>query len=156
MILKPGTLTEYRVSFEETNSLLDHFIRSAMKTTSTFQQGKTGDNPSVAHITGTAGFKSAKKALDRDLSHILSTRPVEQSGLHAVHFSDINGLSRLEVNILAHEILEYLGENDGSLLYILLILGREEKLAVIRHPVDYPEYPISSTRLGDLIVYSSQ
>jgi hypothetical protein len=32
--------------------------------------------------------------------------------VYSVHYSDINGLSRLENNILAHEISEYFGKTN--------------------------------------------
>ena len=66
--------------------------------------------PSVSHEFGILEFNSAKEALNKDLDHILSTRPKETGVVYSVHFSDINGLSRLENNILAHEITEYLGK----------------------------------------------
>ncbi len=57
------------------------------------------------HAIETAEFDSAKSAIDRDLSHLLqSGASLGNDVVYSVHYSDINGLSRLENNILAHEI----------------------------------------------------
>lgn len=83
-----------------------------MRTTSTFHERKTGNRPSVIHSIGAAEFNSAKRAIDRDMGHLLNSRPNPGTDIvYSVHYSDINGLSRLENNILAHEISEYLGKS---------------------------------------------
>lgn len=86
-------------------------MKSGANTTSTFHEEKTGDSPSVMHAVDVAKFKSAKSAIDKDLSHLLNSKEVttESDLVYSIHFSDINGLSRLENNILAHEISGYLG-----------------------------------------------
>jgi hypothetical protein len=86
-------------------------MKTAARTTSTFQEKKTGKGPSIIHAVEVAEFNSAKRAVDKDLSHLLNSRPNLGTGVvYSVHYSDINGLSRLENNILAHEISEYLGK----------------------------------------------
>jgi len=91
-------------------ALLEHFAKSAVRTTSTFHEKKTGNSPSVIHAVETVEFNSAKSAIDKDLGRLLSLRPSTCGDLvYSVHYSDINGLSRLENNVLAHEISEYLG-----------------------------------------------
>ena len=64
------------------------------------------------HESGTFGYDKAKEAVERDLkaatkhiAHTAQSVPVTYS----VHFSDVNGLSRLENYILAGEIASYLG-----------------------------------------------
>lgn len=89
--------------------MLEHFIKAQVETTSTFQGKKTGNGPSVSHATGVAEFTSAKGAVDRDLDHLLSSGSASgEETVYSVHFSDLNGLSKLENNILAHEISAYL------------------------------------------------
>jgi len=97
----------FRSSFEKTKAKLEHFTNSAIKTTSTFHKKKTANGPSVTHADEIVEFNSAKKAIDKDLSHLLSLRPKGDEIVYSVHYSDINGLSRLENNILAHEISQY-------------------------------------------------
>jgi dihydroxyacetone kinase len=102
--------------------LLEHFAKFATETTSTFHE-KMGNVPSIAHEDGISKFNSAKEALDKDLGNLLGSKTVESDVVYSVHFSDINGLSRLENNILAHEISEYLGTNE-----ILSNLSSADKL----------------------------
>jgi hypothetical protein len=63
-------------------------------------------------------FNSAKKAIDKDLAHLLGSRPSKAGDdvVYSVHFTDINGLSQLENNILAHEISQYFGTLLSSYL----------------------------------------
>jgi hypothetical protein len=97
--------------------MLEHFIETAVETTSTFQETKTGSGPSVVHAIETAEFNSAKAAVDRDLEHLLGSGQLSGSNaVYSVHFSDLNGLSKLENNILAHEISVYLCKCGLTLL----------------------------------------
>lgn len=92
-------------------ALVEHFAKSFAKTTSMFHEQKTGNAPSVGHAFEIAEFKSAKSAIDKDLNHLLSSIPSSGDDLvYSVHVSDVNGLSRLETNILAHETSVYLGK----------------------------------------------
>ncbi|KAG4427612.1 hypothetical protein IFR05_016904, partial [Cadophora sp. M221] len=89
--------------------LLEHFMKLSTKSTSKFHEQKSGNAPSVAHGVDVVAFNSAKASIDKDLSSLLSSAP--SSGIdivYSVHYSDINGLSRLENNILAHEISEFM------------------------------------------------
>lgn len=81
----------------------------SVKISSTFNRLKSGQSPTLAHESGLACFESAKAALDKDMSLLLSKGKIEQGNIYSIHFSAINGLSRLEINILAHEISEYTG-----------------------------------------------
>jgi hypothetical protein len=103
-------LTVCRESFERTYALLEHFVTAATRTTSTFHQQSSGRRPSVQHAVARAEFHSAKSAIERDLSHLLSSQPALGGDIvYSIHYADINGLSQLEKNILAHEISEYFG-----------------------------------------------
>ena len=107
----------YRASFDKTRALLEHFIKSAARTKSKFHERKAGKHPSVQHAVDTAEFQSAKSAIDKDLGHLLSSRPAEGSDVvYSIHCADINGLSRLENNIIAHEISEYFCKISATLL----------------------------------------
>lgn len=73
---------------------------------------KTGNAASIVHAAGIAEFNSAKAAIDKDISHLLSSNAAQvENAIYSVHFADINGLSRLESNILIHEISDYFGES---------------------------------------------
>ena len=54
-------------------------------------------------------YEEAKDAIARDLQHVLT--PHASTGrnvTYSVHYSDVNGLSRLENYILGYEIADYL------------------------------------------------
>ncbi|PVH83334.1 Dak phosphatase [Cadophora sp. DSE1049] len=100
---------EVKASFDKTQALLGHFVKSAAKTTSKFHEQKSGNAPSVAYGVDVVAFNSAKSSIDKDLSSLLgSTTSAGSELVYSIHYSDINGLSRLENNILAHEISEFL------------------------------------------------
>ncbi|PMD47444.1 Dak phosphatase [Hyaloscypha variabilis F] len=104
---------EVKLSLEKTQALLKHFANSAMRTTTSFHEKKTANNPSVTHGLEITEFNSAKSAVDKDLSRLLGSKPSAGSDLvYSVHCSDINGLSSLENNIFAHEISEFLANKQ--------------------------------------------
>jgi hypothetical protein len=96
--------------------MLEHFTKTAVETTTSYHAHKAANRPSVVHATGTTEFNSAREAIDRDLSHLLGSYPLpDTSAVCSVHFSDLNGFSKLENNILAHEISSYLCKYKLSL-----------------------------------------
>lgn len=100
-----------RKSFKRTQEMLEHFLSSSARTKSTFHEQKSGDVPSVVHGSEFVDFSSAKAAIDRDLTTLLGDYPSSTEDMvYSVHYSDINGLSRLENNILAHEVSDFLGK----------------------------------------------
>ncbi|KAI9821303.1 MAG: Dihydroxyacetone kinase 2 [Pycnora praestabilis] len=104
---------ETKISIDNVTELLKIFLKAATKTTSAFDIVKAGGNPSVVHAGRSASFESAKLSIDKDLVHALRSHTVKEgSVIFAVHFSDINGLSRLETYLLAHGISAYLNEQS--------------------------------------------
>ncbi|EKD15396.1 uncharacterized protein L3040_001763 [Drepanopeziza brunnea f. sp. 'multigermtubi'] len=103
-----------KASFEKTRALLDHFVGSTADTTSTFHKQKSGDRPAVAHAAGLVAFNSAKSSIDKDLSSLLRSKTPSTDSIFSIHYSDVNGLSRLENNILAHEISGFLAGRDSA------------------------------------------
>ncbi|KAH6716797.1 dhal domain-containing protein [Leptodontidium sp. MPI-SDFR-AT-0119] len=104
---------EVKASFEKTQALLERFIRLSTKSTSKFHEQKSGNVPSVAHGIDVVDFNSAKASIDKDLSSLLSSTFPSRGGMvYSIHYSDINGLSRLENNILAHEISDFLAKKN--------------------------------------------
>src|SRR4051812_17022461 len=104
---------ETRSSIENTKELVEHFIKSATKTTSRFHEQKSGNAPFVFHAFEMSEFSSAKVAIGKDLTYLLGSKHSPGDSVYSVHYSDVNGLSRLENNILAHEISEYFGQSTG-------------------------------------------
>jgi hypothetical protein len=108
-----GNATEScRTSIHQIAELLKSFAKSAATAHSQFHTEKSKDSPAVNHESGTFGYDKAREAVERDLkettkhiAHTAQSVPVTYS----VHFSDVNGLSRLENYILAGEIASYLG-----------------------------------------------
>ena len=108
-----GNATEScRTSIHQTAELLKSFAKSAATTHSKFDTQKSQDGPAVNHESGTFGYDKAKQAVERDLKSILKNVAHTAQSVpvtYSVHFSDVNGLSRLENYILAGEIASYLG-----------------------------------------------
>lgn len=102
-----------RTSIHHTAEMLKGFAKSASTAHSKFHIEKAEGNPTILHIEGVAGFEKAKHAVERDLAyamkHVAHKAQTEQV-TYSVHYSDVNGLSRLENYILAGEIAQYLGE----------------------------------------------
>lgn len=107
-----GNATEScRASMPKVVELLTLYIKSASTATSSFHTAKVGDGPAVLHAEGAQGFAQAKHAVHRDLKAVLSKAAGKAGDVFSVHYSDINGLSRLENYILAKNIAEYFGES---------------------------------------------
>ncbi|KAI9877252.1 MAG: hypothetical protein M1830_004433 [Pleopsidium flavum] len=104
---------ETRASLSQTTELLKIFLKTATNTTSTFDLEKTGANPSVIHAGSSASFVSAKAAVQKDLVHVLRSHTAQEGPVvYSIHYSDINGLARLENYLLAHEISIYIDEQN--------------------------------------------
>lgn len=101
-----------RTSIHQIGELLKLFAKSASTAHSKFHTEKAEGNPAVLHAEGKAGFEKAKHAVERDLKHVMKAMKAHtaQEGqvTYSVHFSDVNGLSRLENYIIAGEIAQYL------------------------------------------------
>ncbi|KAM3419978.1 hypothetical protein BST61_g3292 [Cercospora zeina] len=102
-----------------TSDLLKAFVKDASTAHSRFHTEKAEGNPAVLHIDGAQGFEKAKHAVERDLKHVLKTHDSQEAKgtVYSVHYSDVNGLSRLENYIMAGEIANYL--NSQNLPYTL-------------------------------------
>lgn len=105
-----------RTSIHHAAEMLKGFAKTATTTYSKFHTEKAEGNPAVLHADGASGFKNAKEAAERDLKQVMKevnrSRTAETKDVvYSVHFSDVNGLSRLENYILAGEIAHFLGKN---------------------------------------------
>lgn len=100
-----------RTSIHQIADLLKSFVGSASTTRSKFHTEKAQGNPAVLHAEGSSAFRNAKEVVERDLKKVMRAHGGLGTDLvFSVHYSDINGLSRLENYILAKEIAQYLGE----------------------------------------------
>jgi hypothetical protein len=99
-----------RASIHQTSELLKTFSSHLTTAFSRFHTEKADGSPAVSHAEGTtAGFERAKHAVGRDLKHVFKSQTSSSGQItYSVHYSDINGLSRLENYILAKDIAEYL------------------------------------------------
>jgi dihydroxyacetone kinase len=127
----------HRASLEKTRTLLQHFIKAVSETTSAFQEKKVGNGPSVAHAVGVAEFKSANASIEKDLNSLLGSGPLSgDDAVYSVHFSDLNGLSKLENNIIAHEISVYLCKLISNLSLTVLRHSSKQGPTVIHHSIN--------------------
>ena len=106
-----GSATELcRTSLRHSAELLDIFAKSTVTAHSKFHTEKAEGNPAVLHTEGAVGFEKAKHAIERDLRYVMKAHAAQEDEVtYSVHYSDVNGLSRLENYIIAGEIAKYLG-----------------------------------------------
>ena len=117
-----GNATETcRSSIHHVAELLKSFAKSASTAHSKFHVEKAEGNPAVLHADGPAGFEKAKHAVERDLKHAMRAHATQEGDVtYSVHYSDVNGLSRLENYIIAGEAAQYLGKAvlSGKRMYL--------------------------------------
>ena len=107
-----------RSSLHHMGELFKHFLGNATSTRTKFSADKNDKSPAVVHEHGDAIFESAKKALRKDLEHVMRSGTAtykDHDVVYSIHYSDINGLSQLENYILAFEIATYLGGSSARL-----------------------------------------
>ncbi|EMC93504.1 hypothetical protein BAUCODRAFT_26777 [Baudoinia panamericana UAMH 10762] len=109
-----------RSSTDDVAELLKQFTKRASTAHSRFHTEKAEGNPSVLHTSGPAGFEKARHAVERDLTHVMKAHASrEEQVVYSVHFSDVNGLSRLENYIIAGEVAKYFEEESQNVPYRL-------------------------------------
>lgn len=118
-----GNATETcRKSIHQTIDLVKVFAKNATTAYSSFQTRKADGKPAISGSGGSSqSFESVKATVEKELKNVLKSQ-TGQSGqtTHSVHYSDINGLSRLENYIIAKEVAEYCREYMLRKLYIYL------------------------------------
>ncbi|TKA82918.1 hypothetical protein B0A55_01314 [Friedmanniomyces simplex] len=98
-----------RASIHEVAELLKLFVDNTSTAHSKFHVEKAGGKPAVLGNEGAAAFEKAKHAVERDLKHAMKAHAAQEGDVtYSVHYSDVNGLSRLENYIIAGEIAQYL------------------------------------------------
>ncbi|QIX00253.1 hypothetical protein AMS68_005770 [Peltaster fructicola] len=120
--------TTCRQSIYQVADLIKLFHRNVSTTRSLFGIAKINGDPALLHTDGARAFEQAKHAIEKDLTHIFASQSVQQDPtVYSVHYSDLNGLSRLENYILAAELGQLL--EARGLTYKLshsTVLDREE------------------------------
>ncbi|KAK0289156.1 hypothetical protein LTR54_011708 [Friedmanniomyces endolithicus] len=102
-----------RKSTQDVAELLKVFMENASTAHSKFHVEKAGGKPAMLQAEGAAGFEKAKHAVERDLQHAMKAHSAQEGEVtYSVHYSDVNGLSRLENYIIAGEIALYLGSQS--------------------------------------------
>ncbi|KAK3110022.1 hypothetical protein LTR53_016124 [Teratosphaeriaceae sp. CCFEE 6253] len=105
-------------STKEIAELLKGFIRNASTAHSKFHIEKVDGSPALMHADGAAGYEKAKHAVERNLKHAMEAHASRGGDVtYSVHYSDVNGLSRLENYIIAGSIAQYL--DSASIPYRL-------------------------------------
>ena len=99
-----------RKSIQDVTELLKVFMENSSTAHSKFHVEKAGGKPAVLQAEGATGFENARHAVERDLKHAMKAHSAQEGdATYSVHYSDVNGLSRLENYIIAGEIAQYLG-----------------------------------------------
>jgi len=97
-----------RRMIEDTEELVKDFFKNAVSAHSTFQTGKIEGKPAVSGAEGgSVAFESVKSTVEKQLRSLLESVGAQgREVTYSIHYSDINGLSRLENYIIAKEIAE--------------------------------------------------
>ncbi|CAD0114563.1 unnamed protein product [Aureobasidium uvarum] len=108
-----ATTDATRSSIETTYEVLKNFLNTSTTVTARFQTGKEGGRPAISNPEGqSSGYEEARHAIQEALEQAMRPHAKQKDGItHSVHYSDINGLSRLENYILGLEIATYLHQN---------------------------------------------
>ncbi|KAK3704814.1 hypothetical protein LTR37_013646 [Vermiconidia calcicola] len=100
-----------RTSIHQTAEMLKSFAKGASTSRALLNREKLDGKPSLLHAEDAFGFEKAKHAVEKVLAHSmkhLAHKAQTEQVVYSVHYSDINGLSRLENYIIAGEIAQYL------------------------------------------------
>ena len=105
--------------------------------TSTFSTEKKDGRPAISLAEGDSnGYEEARHAIAKALEQVLQPHLEQKDGVtHSVHYSDVNGLSRLENYILGLEIATYLSEFASTLTASMHSNSQQEKQAEIENPL---------------------
>ena len=98
-----------RRMIEDADGLVKDFFKAVRTAYSIFQTDKADGKPAISGPKDdSAAFESVKSTVEEQLNSLFKTQK-DQSGkiTYSIHYSDINGLSRLENYIVAKDIAEY-------------------------------------------------
>lgn len=109
-----GNATEScKNSIHQVTELVKVFAKNAITAYSSFHTEKSGGNPAITNAEGGArSFDSVKSTVEQELKSVLESQNSQTGQVtYSIHYSDINGLSRLENYIIAKEVAEYCRES---------------------------------------------
>ncbi|KAI6793422.1 Dak phosphatase [Hortaea werneckii] len=102
-----------RSSMTQAGELLKLWAKSNSTSRSKFHVEKANGNPAVLHAEGPTGYQNAKDAITKDLKQAMKAHSAQEGPVtYSVHYSDVNGLSRLENYIMAGEIAQFLDSQN--------------------------------------------
>lgn len=99
-----------RRATEFLEGVIQLFMKCAVTVYLTFKTEKVGDKPAISSGSegSSASFESVKSTVQKELESLFKSQKVQSGKItYSIHYSDINGLSRLENYIIAKEISEY-------------------------------------------------
>jgi hypothetical protein len=105
-----GNTTEScRTSIHQVTELVKAFAKNTVTAHSSFQTEKAGDRPAIKGEQGSStSFEGVKSTIEKDLQNVLKSQGSQNGQVtQSIHYSDINGLSRLENYIIAKEIADH-------------------------------------------------
>jgi hypothetical protein len=108
-----GNATEScRTSIHQVTELVKAFAKDTVTAHSAFQTEKAGDKPAIKGEQGnSASFEGVKSTIEKELQSVLKSQQGQDGQFtQSIHYSDINGLSRLENYIIAKEIADHCRE----------------------------------------------
>merc|ERR1712072_257348 len=101
------------IEVETEGELLKLWAKSNSTSRSKFHVEKANGNPAVLHAEGPTGYQNAKDAITKDLKQAMKAHSAQEGPVtYSVHYSDVNGLSRLENYIMAGEIAQFLDSQN--------------------------------------------
>jgi len=105
-------------SIEDADGLVKDFFKNATSVHSAFHTGKIEGKPAISAAEGdAAAFESVKSTVGKQLRSLLESQGAQSRDVtYSIHYSDINGLSRLENYIIAKEIAELCRKYIQSML----------------------------------------
>jgi hypothetical protein len=97
-----------RRMIEDADGLVKDFLKNAISAHSNFHAGKVEGKPAISIADGgSVAFESVKSTVERQLRSLLESQGAQSREVtYSIHYSDVNGLSRLENYIIAKEIAE--------------------------------------------------
>lgn len=108
-----GNATEScKTSIHSVADIAKIFAKSAVTAYSSFQPEKVGAKPAISTSDGSSNsFEGVKATVEKELKSVLKSQSGQSVQVtHSIHYSDINGLSRLENYIIAKEVADYCRE----------------------------------------------
>lgn len=104
-----------RASIRQIGELLESFVNFAKTSHLTFSAEKVDGNLAVVHAGDLVGFTKARQVTERALKDAMQEHTSgDEQVTYSVHYTDVNGLSRLENYIIAGDIAQYFRKHQRN------------------------------------------